>query len=150
MRIQRILYLILCMGIFIIQSVGAEDMPESVESIEKSESKKLLSPVIVAVKFHADWCSESNQFGNIMTDLQNRFDGNPVLFITFDRTNISTRNRAKLLASALNLQEIYKKYQGTGFIVLIDWKSKKDLKTLTPENSIDVIVQSVANAMVSP
>lgn len=110
-------------------------------------TRDLLSPRLVAVKFHADWCTECKKMANITTDLQNRFDGKPILFLTFDRTNTSSRHSAELLASALGLEEIYKKYQGTGFIVLIEWKSKKVLKMLTPENSMDDIVQTITNAI---
>src|SRR3990172_3112289 len=122
--IDILIFLILCSGLFFYQPVIAEDMMDSSSSTEASGSHKLLSPRIVTVKFHADWCPESNQMGDIMTGLQNSFDGKPVFFITFDRTNISSCNRTELLASALGLGEIYKRYQGTGFIILIDWNSK--------------------------
>ena len=148
MKIQALIALLfLGVGMFFNQPSAAEDSIESPLSEETMETKKLLSPLLAVVKFHADWCPESRALKNIIPNLQNRFDGRPVLFLKFDRTNISTRNKAELLATALQLEEIYKKYQGTGFIVLIEWKTKKDLKTLTPDNSMDVIVQSITNAM---
>ena len=58
--------------------------------------------------------------GTIFTDLQNKFDGKPVLFVTLDFTNRTTHYQSELLASALGMGEAYKANQGTGFILLLN------------------------------
>ena len=62
--------------------------------------------------------------GTIFTDLQNKFDGKPVLFVTLDFTNRTTHYQSELLASALGMGEAYKANQGTGFILLIDSQTR--------------------------
>ena len=45
----------------------------------------------------------AKRWGPIFTDLQNKFDGKPVLFVTLDFTNRTTHYQSELLASALGM-----------------------------------------------
>ena len=58
--------------------------------------------------------------GSVFTDLRNKFDGQPVLFVTLDLTNVSTRNQSELLAVALGLKNVYENNPGTGFIIIVN------------------------------
>ena len=98
-----------------------------------SAGASIPEPQIVAVKFHGDWCGSCRKMGNVFTDLQNKLDGSPVLFVQLDLTNTTTRHQAVLMASALGLSNAYTENPGTGFILLVDARSKKVIKKLTAD-----------------
>jgi len=79
-------------------------------------------PKIIAVKFHADWCGACKAMGSVFTDLRNKLDGKPVLFVELDFTNATTRHQSMLLASALGISPALKENPETGFILLFDEK----------------------------
>lgn len=93
------------------------------------------APKIIAVKFHADWCGFCKQMGPVFTDLQNKFDGEPVLFVTLDFTNGTTRHQAELLAAALGIGPVYQANQATGFILLLNGKTRDVITRLTSEQT---------------
>ena len=74
--------------------------------------------------------------GTIFTDLQNKFDGKPVLFVTLDFTNRTTHYQSELLASALGMSEAYKANQGTGFILLLDSQARDISARLTSKQTM--------------
>jgi thiol-disulfide isomerase/thioredoxin len=73
------------------------------------------APQIVAVKFHGDWCGSCKKMGPIFSDLQNKLDGTPVLFVQLDLTNNTTTHQAQLMASALGLEKVYVNNPGNRF-----------------------------------
>jgi len=86
----------------------------------KANVEDLPAPKVTVLKFHADWCGSCKAMGPVMTDLENKFDRRDVLFVTFDRTNATTSHRSALLASALELDEVYGAHEGTGFILVVN------------------------------
>ena len=74
--------------------------------------------------------------GAIFTDLQNKFDGKPVLFVTLDFTNRTTHYQSELLASALGMGKAYQANQGTGFILLIDSQTRDVSARLTSKQTL--------------
>lgn len=94
------------------------------------------SPEIVAVKFHADWCGSCKRMGTVFEDLRNKYDGKPVLFVELDLTNGTTRSQAEYLAAALGFGDVFAQNQGTGFILLLDGKSRQQLAKLTADQDI--------------
>lgn len=94
------------------------------------------APDIVAVKFHADWCGSCKRMGTVFEDLRNKYDGKPVLFVELDLTNGTTRTQAEFLAAALGFGDVYAQNQGTGFILLLDGKSRQQLAKLTADQNI--------------
>ena len=91
-----------------------------IQGIEAEETD--FQPKIIAVKFHADWCGACKAMGSVFTDLRNKLDGEPVLFVELDFTNATTRHQAMLLTSALGISPALKENPGTGFILLFDEK----------------------------
>lgn len=76
---------------------------------------------IIAVKFHADWCGSCKAMGTAFTDLENKLDGQPVLFVELDLTNRTTARQASYMINALGAPEIWNEFGGkTGFILLLD------------------------------
>ncbi|MEM9400177.1 MAG: thioredoxin family protein [Verrucomicrobiota bacterium] len=88
-----------------------------------SDAMAAKQPKLVAAKFHADWCGSCKAMGDAIIDLSNKFDGKEVLFVTFDRTNTTTRHHSELLASAMDLDKVYDGNEGTGYVLLIDAES---------------------------
>ena len=105
------------------------------------------APSLVAVKFHADWCGSCKAMGSVFEDLTNKFDGSPVLFVTFDRTNMTTKHQSELLASALGLGAVYSENSGTGFILLIDPATHKTLHKLTKDQTPKEMAKAIESKL---
>ena len=106
------------------------------------------APQIIAVKFHADWCGFCKAMGPVFTDLENKFDGKPVLFVTLDLTNVTTLNRSKLLASALGIGPVYKANEGTtGLILLLDGKTRQVAARLNSEHTLKDMAAALDEAL---
>ncbi len=105
------------------------------------------APKLLAVKFHADWCGSCKKMGDIFTDLTNKFDGSPVLFVTLDKTNITTKNQAELMVSSLGIDDAYDKNQGTGFILLLNPSSKKVITKLGANQSLKDMVKKIESVL---
>jgi thiol-disulfide isomerase/thioredoxin len=106
------------------------------------------APNVIAVKFHADWCGSCRAMGPVMTDLQNKFDGDPALFVTLDLTNNSTSHQAELHASALGLGELWASNGGkTGRVYLVDSNTGEVLSTLTKEHDLKAMSAELKDAI---
>ena len=105
------------------------------------------SPKVVALKFHADWCGYCKAMGPVFEDLEAKFDGQPILFINLDRTTVTTRNKAQLLASALGFEKIYHENSGTGFILLVDKKSGNVISKLTSTKTSKEMATEIDKAL---
>ena len=106
-------------------------------------------PEIVAVKFHADWCGSCKRMGPVFEDLRNKYDGKPVLFVELDLTNGTTRSQAEYLAAALGFGDVYAQNQGTGFILLLDGESGKQLAKLTADQNIKAMGAEIVKQLES-
>lgn len=106
-------------------------------------------PKLIAVKHHGDWCGNCKKMGSTFTDLRNKFDGQPILFVTLDLTNISTRNHSELLATALGLKSVYQNNPGTGFILLIDPHTRQVVKKLTADQDLKMMADEIKTLLKS-
>ncbi|MEM6797137.1 MAG: thioredoxin domain-containing protein, partial [Acidobacteriota bacterium] len=82
------------------------------------------------------WCGSCKKMGPVFEDLANKYDGESVLFVTLDLTNKTTRAQAEYMAASLGFGDVYAQNQGTGFILLLDGTSKKQLAKLTADQNI--------------
>ncbi|MCH7658454.1 MAG: hypothetical protein IIB05_09075 [Bacteroidetes bacterium] len=105
--------------------------------------ENISQPKLIALKFHADWCGSCKAMGPVFEDLSNKLDGKPVLFYKLDFTNNTTKHQSVMMASALGLDEALKENQGTGFILLIDPKSKKVLQKFTKDDGLKSIAGKI-------
>lgn len=89
------------------------------------------TPALIAVKFHADWCGSCKAMGSVFEELQAKFDTKPVLYVTLDHTRDFNRQQSKFMAQSMGLDDVWAKHGGkTGFILLIDGKSREVITTL--------------------
>ena len=92
---------------------------------------------IIAVKFHADWCGYCKAMGPIFEELQEKFDQEPVLYVEFDQTREFGRRQAAYMADVLGLGDAWAAHGGkTGFVLLIDAKTKRVLQHLSHEQNL--------------
>ncbi len=109
----------------------------------KSYSQDIAQPELLVVKFHADWCGSCKALGPVLTDLTNKLDGKPVLFIQLDFTNNSVKHQSHLLASALGIKKIVKNNNGTGFLLVIDNKTKETKVKLTKNQTVKEMAKQI-------
>lgn len=107
------------------------------------------SPDVVAVKFHADWCGSCKRMGPVFEDLRNKYDGESVLFVELDLTNGTTKSQAEFMASALGFGDVYAQNQGTGFILLLDGKTRQQLAKLTADQNIKAMGAEIVKQLES-
>ncbi|MEO1083660.1 MAG: thioredoxin domain-containing protein [Acidobacteriota bacterium] len=107
------------------------------------------APDVVAVKFHADWCGSCKRMGTVFEDLRNKYDGKSVLFVELDLTNGTTKSQAEFMASALGFGDVYASNQGTGFILLLDGKSRQQLAKLTADQNIKAMGAEIVKQLES-
>jgi len=101
------------------------------------KSKEIEAPKLIVVKFHADWCRICHAMGPVFEDLQNKMDGKNILFIKLDFTNNQTKHQANMLGATLGISSVLKaNYRRTGFILIIDPKTKKVLQKLTKDDDV--------------
>jgi len=110
-------------------------------------AEEIATPSVIAVKFHADWCGGCRKLAPAFSDLISEFNGNPVLFVTLDRTDKISSNQAELLATALEIDRIYQENPGTGFILLIDPNSHRVLERLHAGMSKNEMAGSISKLL---
>lgn len=94
-------------------------------------------PAVIAVKFHADWCGSCKAMGPVFEELQAKYDVKPVLYVILDNTHNFDRQQSKYLATTLGLGKIWADKGGkTGFILLINGKTKEIMATLTRNHDL--------------
>ncbi|NQW35640.1 MAG: thioredoxin family protein [Flavobacteriales bacterium] len=101
------------------------------------KSTTIESPKLFLVKFHADWCRNCRAMGPVFEDLKNKMDGSNVLFVKLDFTNNQTKHQANMLGDGLGIGAVLKANQRrTGFVLVIDAKTKKVLQKLTKDDDV--------------
>ncbi len=115
-----------------------------------STAQDLPRPKVIAVQVFAEWCERCLRMEEAVGDLADRFDGQPILGIVFDVTDLSTKYHASLLAGALGLDALYREKKGTlGEIWLLDGKSKALIDTLTEADDFETMSAKVEKALAS-
>ena len=101
------------------------------------------SPTLYAVMFHADDCSDSRSIAPKVKALQNELKGKKVEFVKFDFSSNESKEKTQDLANRLGLNDVLADNLGTGFVVLVDAKSKEEKAILTTKQSLDEMLAIV-------
>ncbi len=113
-------------------------------------AQELAKPKVIAVQVFAQWCEPCLKMEEAVGHLADRFDGAPILGIVLDVTDLSTRYHAELLASALDLDALYREKKGTlGEIYLLDAESKALIETITEADDFETMSAKVRKALAS-
>ncbi len=115
-----------------------------------SLAQELPRPKVIAVQVFAQWCEPCLEMEEAVGHLADRFDGEPVLGIVLDVTDMSTRYHARLLAGALELDALYREKKDTlGEIYLLDAESKALIETITEADDFETMSAKVRKALAS-
>ena len=101
------------------------------------------SPTLYAVMFYAGDCDDSKSMLPEVKDLQNELEGKKVDFVYFDFSTNESKEKTQDLANKLGLNDVLAGNQGTGFVVLVDVKSKEEKAILTTKQSLDEMLAIV-------
>ena len=113
-------------------------------------AQNLPRPKVIAVQVFAEWCDPCLKMEEAVGHLADRFDGEPILGIVLDVSDLSTKYHASLLAGALEIDALYREKQGTlGEIYLIDGESKALIETLTEADDFETMSAKVRKALAS-
>lgn len=100
-------------------------------------------PKLYAVMFTADYCSACKAIAPKLMSLQENLDAKDVEFVKFDFSNDESKAKTKKIANKLGLSEVLASNNGTGFVVLVDAKSKDEKAVLTTKQSSDGMLKVV-------
>lgn len=91
----------------------------------------------VVVKMHADWCPSCKALEPTLAELKSELKDEPVLFLTLDITNPVSTEQSRLLAESLGIENLIKKNNKTGLIVVYDPETMKTKHVFTKSDSMD-------------
>ncbi len=115
-----------------------------------SMAQDLPRPKVIAVQVFAQWCDPCLKMEEAVGNLADRFDGEPILGIVLDVTDLSTKYHASLLAGALDLDALYREKKDTlGEVYLLDGESKALIETLTEADDFETMSAKVRKALAS-
>ncbi len=107
------------------------------QAAQSKSSTDAVPPVVIAVKFYADWCSSCKVMATTYKEFQTKFDTQPVLHVVLDHTRKYDRQQSAYLAVSLGLGKVWEKYANkTGFILLVDGKTREVITTLTKNHTL--------------
>lgn len=128
-----------------IAAAGLSQLSARADSAAQASAK----PKVVGMLFYADWCNSCKVLEPKLQGVKQDFKGTGVLFSRFDLTDDFTKEQSALFASLLGWSNIYEDNQATGFMLLVDPKSKRVLGRLTKAQSPDELRAGIRQALVA-
>jgi hypothetical protein len=107
-----------------------------------------VEPKVVGLMFFADTCASCKVLEPKIQAVKGEFVEQPILFATFDHSNDATKLQAAMLAAGLGVGDIYKAQEkASGFLILVDAKTKAPVGKLTRDMSEDDIRKEINKAL---
>ncbi|MDG2167350.1 MAG: thioredoxin family protein [Opitutales bacterium] len=100
-------------------------------------------PAAVVVKMHADWCPSCKALEPTLAELKSELKDEPVLFLTLDITNPVNTEQSRLLAESLGIENLVKKNNKTGLVLVYDPKTMKTKHVFTKSDDMDTMKDSI-------
>jgi len=104
---------------------------KSAQKVENAASNDLL-----LVKYHADWCGSCKALTPMLKELNGKLSGKKVKYVELNFTDKETTALARSQATNLGLSGFLTEKQKTGYVAIIDAKTKKELGKLTKTQSV--------------
>lgn len=112
--------------------------------------RKQPEPKIMAVYFYANWCGNCKVLAPKFEEAikNGKLDSKDVLFVKLDLSDKATIHQAILHAQALGIGD-YLTQQGsaTGYVAILDAKTKKELKRFDKESSAEDIEKGIGGLL---
>lgn len=107
-----------------------------------------VEPKVVGLMFFADTCASCKVLDPKIQAVKGEFVEQPILFATFDHSNDGTKAQSAMLAAALGVGDIYAAQEkASGFLVLVDAKTKQPVGKLTRDMSEEDIKAEINKAL---
>ncbi|MBI5365053.1 MAG: thioredoxin family protein [Planctomycetes bacterium] len=131
-------------GLALAQS-GSKPSGTPPPAVQKAVPAEL--PKVIALSFYADACPGCKMLKPKLAELMTDAGKQPCLFVKLDQSNKESRE-AEFLLAALGMPDLWKENAGhTGFVLLIDSKTKKVVGTLTPDQEAKAMKSTLMSAL---
>ncbi len=123
---------------------GREPAPGRSHAMKEMQHAARL-PETIALVFYADWCPACKALDPKVNQVRPEFKDKSILWVMLDQTDKDSR-QASYLAAALGAADTWKDNAGkTGFVVLVDGKTKAVVGKLTADQKPEQIRQTLAS-----
>jgi thiol-disulfide isomerase/thioredoxin len=105
------------------------------------------APKVIALTFYADWCPGCKALAPKLKEVMESSAAQPCLFVKLDQT-AKESHQAEYMLAALRLGDLWKEHGGTtGFVLLVDAKTRKVVSTLTADQDTRSMQAALASAV---
>jgi len=105
------------------------------------------APKVIALQFYADWCPGCKALQPKLDEAMKDAAGQPCLTVKLDQSDKNSRQAEYMLAT-LGYGDLWKEYAGkTGFVLLVDAKTRKVLSTVTSMQETKDIKAALMSAL---
>jgi len=121
--------------------------PSSGSNPSGTQRAEARAPKVIALTFYADWCPGCKALTPKLEQAMEKVSEQPALFVKLDQTDKNSA-QAEYLLAALGVSELWKENAGkTGFVILLDAKTKKVIGKITPDQSSTAIAAAIKSAV---
>lgn len=121
---------------------GSDSKPSGTKQAAAAEA-----PKVIAVNFYADWCPGCKSLKPKLEEAMKDAAGQPLLTVKLDQTDKESK-QAEYMLAALDLGDLWKEHAGkTGFVLLVDAKTKQVVKTITYKQEVKEITSALMTAI---